>query len=286
MPWCASSPHHVTSIFVPFTATSLLGSGSVGVGLAVEPRFRACFPGPDEPPTSTAVRALRLVQAVDERGAFLAPLPPGKGYAVSAASAVAAALASTRSGGVKTSVLEALQAAHKAEVLERTGLGDVLALSCGVGLVMRSVPGGPGLGRADCVPLPRSVSILSLEAGGSLWTGRLLGMEYLRRYRREAVRAIGRVLEERSLEAFAEESMRYTVTARLDTLVLGESARRILARTPGLIGYYTKKLVTIVLVEADRSGDAVEHLSRVRGSKLRVLAPSERGVEVWWDHGW
>jgi len=250
----------------------------------VEPRFRVCLPGSDPAPTGTAERAARLLQMPGSRGLYTVPLPPAKGYAVSAASAVAVALAGVNVTGRKTGVVEALQAAHKAEVLERTGLGDVLAISCGIGLVLRLTPGAPGVGRVECIPLPRSVSVLSLEAEGSMWTGELLADEYLRRGAETAAAALRRVFEERSLEAFAEEATSYTRAMRLARRLFGR-ATGALDRVPGLIGYYSKKLVTIVMVEADRSLDAAEALSKIGGTRLRLLMPSERGVEVWWDYG-
>jgi len=284
MPWCASAPHHITAVFIPYDSTSLLGAGSIGVGLAVEPRLRACLPGPEEPPTSTAARVVRLLQLDGGLGSFTMPLPPGKGYAVSATSAIATALAGVTASGRKVGLLEALQAAHKAEILERTGLGDVLAISCGVGMVMRLVPGAPGVGRAECVPVPRSVSVISLEGEGTLWTGRLLEEEYLSRGRRLAGEALRRVFEERSLEAFAEEATRYTEELGLAGRVLGGGSS-VLRRVPGLIGYYAKKRLVVVLVESNLAGDALEVLEGLAGARARLLAPSERGVEVWWDYG-
>ena len=282
MPWCAESPHHVTSIFVPHPSTSPLLTGSVGAGLVVEPRLRACLPGPSEPPTSTARRALALLGA-EPSGSYLAPLPPGKGYAVSAASAVAAALASSSPRG-KTGVLEALRAAHVAEVLERTGLGDVAAISCGVGVALRLQPGAPGLGRVECIPVPRSIGVIAAEAPGTMHTSRLLSLDLLHRARGLAERLLSAIFEERSVEAFARASTAFTQQLGLARRVLGERAAEALRRLPGLIGYYAKKRVALALVEEDRLGDALEALGRVSGITVRLLRASESGPRVWWDY--
>ena len=283
MPWCAWSPHHITSIFHPVYTSSPLSTGSLGIGLAVEPGFTSCFPGVEEPPTGTARRALRLLGARDPRGKFISPLPPGRGYAVSAASAVTSALASVKINGRKIGVFEAFQAAHKAEVLERTGLGDVLAISCGIGIVIRLHPGAPGLGRVECVPLPRNIGIISVEGAGRS-TRELLSERYIRESAPLALRLIRRVSDERSLESFAHASQVYTDSLNLLSHVVGGQAY-VIRSTPGLIGYYAKKSVAVVIVEEDRLGDAFEHLGNLKGVSLRLLRPSESGVRVWWDYG-
>ncbi|MCE4624661.1 MAG: hypothetical protein F7C35_02195 [Desulfurococcales archaeon] len=283
MPWCAWSPHHITSIFYPVYTSSPLSTGSLGIGLAVEPGYTSCFPGVEEPLTETARRALRLIGARDLRGKFISPLPPGRGYAVSAASAITSVLASVKIGGRKVGVLEALQAAHKAEVLERTGLGDVLALSCGIGIVIRLHPGAPGLGRVECVPLPRSIGIISVEGEGRS-TRELLSEGYIRESAPLALRLIRRVSDEMSLESFVYASRIYTDRLNLLRHVVGGQVD-IVRSTPGLIGYYAKKSVAVVIVEEDRLGDAFEHLGNLKGVSLRLLRPSESGVRVWWDYG-
>ncbi len=285
MPWCASSPHHITSIFYPVYTSKPETTGSLGIGLAVEPRLIACMPGNEEPITSTAMRALAILQSADYRGIWSAPLPPGKGYAVSAASAIAASLASVKWDGRKTGFYEALQAAHKAELLESSGLGDVLSISCGVGVVIRLQPGAPGIGKVECFPLPRSIALIAVEPSErSMHTERLL-KSYREPEPGMALRLIRRVAEEGSLEAFVESSRLFTDTSRSLELALGEAVARTIRGLPGLVGYYAKKLVAVAMVEMDWALDALETLKQLSGITIRILAPSEHGPRVWWEYG-
>jgi pantoate kinase len=285
MPWCASVPHHITSIFYPVYTSTLLTTGSIGVGLAVEPRFKVCTQGVSPPPTSTAARALRLLGSSEELFTFETPLPPAKGYAVSASSAIGVSLVTTRTGGGKVSVMEALNAAHKAEVLERTGLGDVLALSCGIGVVLRLQAGAPGVGKVDCLTVPRSVTVFSLEAANSMSTRLLLDENYVRRASEIALPRLRKVFEGRSFEVFVGESQRYTDELHLLERVVGGRNVSLVRATPGLIGYYAKKLVAVVFVDSDRALDARDHLLGIKGITLRLLQASEKGFHVWWDYG-
>ena len=277
--WCASSPHHVTSIFAPRTSGEPLEAGSIGLGLAIEPRLRACLDGqlPDKQAISTVERVARLLGRPDlaVRVRVLTPFPPGAGYAVSAAAAIAGGL--VIAGASQRGVAEALEAAHVAEILEKTGLGDVLAISCGVGLVARYKPGAPGRGKVECFPLPGSVSIVAFETG-RMHTSRLVS-SLPRSAEKLAAHLVERFLEERSLEFFLEASERFSRETGLLYMALGG---RDPPRVPGLLGFYAKKKVVVYVVESDRVGDAVEALARA-GFEPRIIEASRGGPRVWWE---
>ncbi|MEB3844467.1 MAG: hypothetical protein LRS48_02145 [Desulfurococcales archaeon] len=284
MPICASAPHHVTSIFLPVYTSKLETTGSLGAGLAVEPRAIGClgrklYSRPIE--TTTAARALKLLGAAS-RGIHVAtPLPPAKGYAVSASTAVVAGTAYSVSRGL--TIGTGLLAAHKAEILEKTGLGDVASISCGVGVVYRYGAGAPGLARVDCRPVPSTVSLLALEGEGGVHTRSLLEKAGSSFFRREARRRLERVFEDPSFETFMAESMSFTLDNKLYAPIIGGRLDS-LTRTPGLIGFYAKKLVAIIAVEADMAADALEYLAgRFGRERLRVLYGSDHGVRVWWE---
>jgi len=283
--WCASSPHHVTSIFIPRRAGTLEESGSVGAGIAVEPRLTACIGarGWGWTPAgtySTANRVARLLGRPGEeaRIGVRAPLPPGAGYAVSAAAALATGLVLARAGG--EGWREALLAAHAAEILESTGLGDVLALSCGVGIVLRLRPGAPGRGEVDCIQLPGTLEVLGVETGRE-HTSRFLSLVD-DEFAAKARRALDRIFEARSVEAFIEWSMWFSRESGMLSLALGGSH---IPRLPGLIGYYAKKRVVVFFVEREWSGDAASILRRA-GWTPRLLTPSSHGPSIWWEPRW
>jgi pantoate kinase len=78
-------------------------------------------------------------------------LPIGVGFGASGAGALGTALALSSLLGNDTSVTSAGIHAHIAEVLNHTGLGDVIA-QCSGGVETRSKPGAPGIGEILQIP--------------------------------------------------------------------------------------------------------------------------------------
>jgi len=271
---CADSPHHITSIFAPMINESLELTGSIGAGIAVEPRLRLCLASGSPTSISTISRVARLIGLGNPPSVELsAPLPPGSGYAVSAASAITSALVL---GSQRLSVNESLRIAHYAEILEGTGLGDVLAISCGVGIVVRVKAGAPGVGEVNCKQVPGSVALLSIE------TGRMHTSVMLSRLGEDfsnlAFKYLNKIIEDLSIESFAYYSQRFSLESGLLKQALGN---REPPRVPGLIGMYGKKKVIVFLVERDRVEDAVNYLERW-GASPRLLEASRGPPRLWW----
>ncbi|MCS7107442.1 MAG: hypothetical protein NZ902_05000 [Acidilobaceae archaeon] len=221
------------------------------------------------------VRRVAEVLGAEEKILTVLPLPVGVGYAVSASAGIAAALAL---GAQKHKVSELLALAHEAEVRERTGLGDVLAISCGIGLVARLSPGAPGIGRAECKQLPPSISLISVAAA------REHAGEYVRRYtsmrlHEAAEPIIAKVSESLDFHLFAEEILRFNLENGLIRSVIGEKGEELVLRTPGLITAYGKKGLVLLAVERSRAREAVEHLSPL-GYSLFYLRPSSSSVSL------
>ena len=210
---------------------------------------------------------------------YRAPLPLGAGYATSGSIAVSVSLALGAARGL--SVNESLELAHVAEIEELTGLGDVLAISCGVGLVVRLKPGAPGRGVAECYPLPPGLSILSLEFGAMDTRSLIQSME---KYKNIAMDSIKRIAEDPSFEVFLEEARRFTVKSSI-LGHLGNIDVSMIEKTPGLLGYYAKKRVLVVIVEESLTREASIHLYKVTGIRPRLLQPSRGGPEVWSQDG-
>ncbi len=277
---CATSPHHVTAIFKPSTIGSLSEIGSVGVGLVVEPRVKMCIPGNtrlEDVKVGTARRVGELLGLNDLKVEVNMSLPPGFGFAVSASTAVVSALTMGFLRGL--SYMKSLKVAHEAEVLESTGLGDVLAISCGVGLAVRLKPGAPGVGLVDCKQLPPGVSILAL-AIRQMGTGSLVRSYVEKGLHEKALPLIERIGESMDFTVFSELVMKFNVDNGILRELVGESGEEHLLKTPGLITVYGKKGVVVVVVESDRLGDSLDHLQRLN-YKVYYLEPSRGGPEVW-----
>ena len=253
-------------------------TGSIGVGIAVEPRYELCYGSPvGSQPTKTATRVLESYGLPPGDFKAFSPLPWGVGYAVSGSSAVAAGLAASYLLG--RSVHEGLRRAHEVEVLDRTGLGDVLAISCGVGVVIRTRPGAPGIGSATCIYMPRSIVIVSIEMG-SMSTSDLLS-SLTDRYIAKARELLGKLNDSPTLDAFLEGVREFSDgLAQLEGL-LGQEAAARLKGSRGVVSYYVKKRTAILVVERDAASDLVDLArSLVPQANIRLLEPSREGPAV------
>ena len=103
--------------------------------------------------------------------------------------------------------------AHEAEVMNRTGLGDVIAQNAG-GLVVRLQPGAPGTGRIDRIPVPPLP--ISYVVHGPISTKQVLSDEKVM----TAVNAAGEaalkeLLKRPTFTNFLQLSRRFTVNSGL-----------------------------------------------------------------------
>ncbi len=112
-------------------------------------------------------------------------VPEGSGFGTSGAGAVSLALAleGVLGGSGKASRLRAAQAAHRAEVVHRTGLGTVAGQETG-GLELRLSPGAPGIGDIRSLPLPEQGRALFAVKGPASTSSRLSDPAVRRRINR------------------------------------------------------------------------------------------------------
>ncbi len=268
---CIEVPHHVTALFRPIPGPDPGATGSIGFGLALETRYRLCRGMPpegmeaSEPPQRAEV--MRRLGA--EPGAYWAspPLPPGRGYAVSAAAAVAGAYAAALEG--RATLLSALREAHLVEVEGLTGLGDVAAIHCGVGAVYRHTPGPPGEALVDCVPL-RGYTLVTGHAG-EVHTRRLL--EGYTRLLDLASPRLERALRRMEPERDLEEAQAFTLEAGLDKALLGGASLAEALPRGAYHSFYVKKSVAVVVTWPEHAAEVAEALARL-GLEPRIHEPS------------
>lgn len=178
----AFAPAHITGFFATLSDPDPVKAGSVGCGLCLEAGVTARVttvttgtigtPGTPGTPDITGSGALiRLngeqidlptVEYVIEslqgiRHSRLvvdlaADVPLGYGFGVSGAAALATALAVNADHGQGLTMEQAAVVAHSAEVVNRTGMGDVAGQYTG-GLVIRTAAGAPGVGAVKKVPV-------------------------------------------------------------------------------------------------------------------------------------
>lgn len=179
----AFAPAHITGFFAVRPDPDPVKAGSVGCGLCLETGVtaRVTIGGTISTPGTTGTldkadvtgsgSLIRLngeqidlptVEYVVESllGAghsrcvveLTADVPLGFGFGVSGAAALATALAINTDLGQGLTMEQAAAVAHSAEVVNRTGMGDV-AGQYACGLVIRTAPGAPGVGAVEKVPV-------------------------------------------------------------------------------------------------------------------------------------
>lgn len=179
----AFSPGHISGYFRRVEGSDPLTTGSVGAGVVIDEGVRSTV----EPAAETDVRVVRqgratagsppVEYALDRLGVTArvvteCRLPIGAGFGLSAAALLATLTAINHLFDLDLSADEVAERAHEAEVLHRTGLGDVAASQAG-GVVCRTGPGihaniarfypGEPLYAVSLGPLP-TASVLSSEA--------------------------------------------------------------------------------------------------------------------------
>ncbi|MDK2916851.1 MAG: pantoate kinase [Euryarchaeota archaeon] len=147
----AFAPGHISGCFKRVEGSDPATTGSVGAGVVISEGVRSTV----EPARETSVRVVRQGHAsagsppieyalerlgVAARVTTECRLPIGAGFGLSAAALLATLTAANHLFDLDLSADEVAARAHEAEVLHRTGLGDVAASLSG-GVVCRKGPG-------------------------------------------------------------------------------------------------------------------------------------------------
>ncbi len=218
----AFAPGHVTGVFAPaVVARDPRGRGSTGAGVVLE--LGALATAEFRPGAPNAVRIVSDVRAplpisMDvarrlrprARGTLTVrlrhELPIGQGFGMSAAGALATALAVTALTGASRT--GAVRAAHLADLFGEGGLGGVAAIAGGGGVEFRVRGGIPPWGRVVRRDLPGR--LLVGVVGGPLPSPRLLrNPRFLARVR-DASAALPSLLEAPDVVGFFDASERFT----------------------------------------------------------------------------
>lgn len=152
-------------------------------------------------------------------------LPVSQGFGMSAAGSLSAALALAKC--LRLGRSDAVRAAHSADVLQRGGLGDVVAASVG-GFEVRTAAGVPPFG--SLVNFVGYGEAVLCVVGGPLSTKSVLTDAKRRAGVNEAgAKAVADLLRAPSLDAFLLQSQRF---ARESGLLTDDLERAILAASP------------------------------------------------------
>ncbi len=237
----AYSPGHITGFFLPCVHHDQLRTGSRGAGMCIDrgvtttldvkkgtgrKEFVVNGVPHDAPVMRSALEEIAGHQDVDVAAEVTMDLPVSSGFGTSAAGALSAAFALARALG--RSGEEAFAAAHRAELSNGTGLGDVAALTRG-GMTFRRIEGLPPFGCID--RLADRQDIVAAVVGPMVRTSDVLGDPARRSSIEEVGRECYRVLARSPTpDMFFRTSREFTMRTGL----AGPDVKRALEAVEGL----------------------------------------------------
>jgi pantoate kinase len=153
-------------------------------------------------------------------------VPLSSGYGASAAGAIGTAFAINDLLELGLTELELFQIAHKAEVLTKSGLGDVIGLYQG-GLEIRLREGAPGFGETMSFDNLNGLKVATVHLG-ILPTSEVLSNQHKRNSVNKAGReVISELISSPSFSNFVKQSATFTVQANLWSKKLHECIRNL-----------------------------------------------------------
>jgi len=208
------APASLTCLFSP-KISEPRDSGSMGISLALKKGARVTVERSDRLEVFLNGERVKFgtLETIAERLGFVgrivvnADLPVGCGFGMSGASALAAALAIDPN----SPLFELADLAHEAEVLNRTGLGDVVT-QCYGGVVVRLTPACPSVCRVEKFLWSFELDVLIL--------GELDTREVLSEFPLEKIADVGRsclkeFLRRPNLDSLFEQSKRFSTETGL-----------------------------------------------------------------------
>ena len=228
-------PGHITGFFrIHDDAEDPLLRGSTGAGFSVEmgthttvsvfendtPEISTIFNNEIIDARVTYMVVQKMVEKYEKQlkvnVAHRSSLPPGAGFGSSGAGALGTALSLGRLLDSAMSYETAACYAHVAEVVNHTGLGDVIAQTKG-GLEIRVRPGGPGIGEVVRMDDSAPECVVLAGAPGIYTRDVLTNPESRARINKAGDRLVQRMMKRRDLKTFILCSRKFTDSIRLAT---------------------------------------------------------------------
>ena len=273
----AYAPASITGFFAIHEHRDPLQKGSFGCGLVLE---SGCVTEVAHVPTRAAESRILINGRAEEalttryvldRLAASAPVnvstsfdvPIGCGFGASAAGALSTALALNELLALNMTLNELAQIAHCAEVANNTGLGDVIAETCG-GVVIRRKPGAPGIGVIDRIP-HRSEQVSYVSFGVKLTKSVLAeGGEATKRRINDAGKvALQAVLRKPTLETLMHASREFALQIELISTTCKDAIEAVAAE--GKVASVAMLGETVFVIG---ESDALREFGAVKTSRL------------------
>lgn len=228
-------PGHITGVFRIFDEMNdPLECGSIGAGFSVEigtlttvsvienKSLEITTIYNDENIEANVTKAVvrRLVENYERQFKVIvthkSSLPSGVGFGASGAGALGTALALGHLLDSSLSETTAATYAHRAEVENHTGLGDVIAQTLG-GIEIRTHPGAPGVGKVVNIPLNLSQTVVLAGAPGLKTHDVLTNPKNRARINTAGDDLVRQIIDNPSIETFISCSREFTEYIGLST---------------------------------------------------------------------
>ena len=215
----------------------------------------------------TTRRALELFAASRQvKGKLLVEqeveTPIGSGFGASGASATSAVYAASAALGVDSPKYQLALYAHRAEIIEQTGLGTVSVVYNGAGAGAIFTPGVPGVARFRTVRVPDDLRIVTAYLAPYDKKDAISSTSISERIDRLGRRALSSFLRDPSLETLASEGERFSEELGLESpevkkLISAAKASGAMYASQNMIGYAIH-----AITDQDRSGRLQASLKR------------------------
>jgi pantoate kinase len=191
--------------------------------------------------------------------------PIGSGFGASAASSTSAVYAAAAAAGIQGPKQELALFAHRAEILEQTGLGTVSVVYDAVGAGAITVPGEPGQAKFVTIPVPKETRIVTAFLAPYDKKDALSSKSMSERINRFGQRALEGYLADPTLDNLAREGERFSSSLGLES----PEVRKLigLAKSAGadhasqnMIGYSVHSIT-----DSDRSERVARSMAQIGG---------------------
>lgn len=257
-------PLHVSGIWIPQLTNNILESGSTGCGLNLDLyaellyyTLNNCYIDLNNRMVFKDHSSYICGKTGLEIGVKIySPIDLGYGFGVSGASSLIHALVSAIVLKKETLLAKYASYAHEAEVIYKTGLGDVISQYYG-GVEIRLKPGAPGYGVIKNISIRNNPEIIACTLPGNEDTPLMLSRIDITTYK-YGEKLLRKLVENPVLEAFFEKSQLFTRRVfdykQIDELLSNWSGK--------IIGFYRKKQALIIWCERDWCSDLLIYLNK------------------------
>ena len=229
----AYCPGHITGFFEIYDQPEdILRKGSRGAGVSIEKGIittvslkpakqtliKVSINGIESEAPVTRKVVEQVLKLVNEKFVVMVDheveIPIGAGIGASGAGAFSTALALNKALNLGLTYDKVAQIAHIAEIVNKTGLGTVLAQSRG-GVEIRVKPGAPGIGRVDLIPVDPDTVVVCGSLGPIETKEMLSNPEIREKINRIGGRMVDELVKNASIEKLMKLSKRFAAETGL-----------------------------------------------------------------------